>query len=49
VIKLRGIVLIVVEKNRGRRRNGGGRKECCSSCHKLNITDGFTNGFNRWI
>ena len=49
VIKLRGIVLIVVEKNRWRRRNERGRKECCSSCHKLNITDGFTNGFNRWF
>jgi hypothetical protein len=46
VIKLRGVIMFIVEKNRGRRRNIGGREEGCLSNHKLNITDGFTDEFN---
>ena len=49
VIKLRGFVVFVVEKNRGRRRNERGREEGRLWCHKLNIIDGFTNKFNQQI
>jgi hypothetical protein len=49
VMKLEGVVLFVAEKNERRRINWGERKEGCLSGHKLNITDGFTDEFNRQI
>ena len=47
MIKLEGFVVFVGEENRGRRRNERKREEGRSSCHKLNIIDGFTNKFNQ--
>jgi len=38
-------VSFVAEKNKGRKRNGRGREEGYSSSHKLNITNGFTDGY----
>ena len=44
-IIIRGFVVSVAEINEGKRKNRGGRKEGRTSGHKLNITNGFTDGF----
>jgi len=41
-----GVVVFVVEKNRGKKKNARGREEGCSSSHTLNIIDEFSNKFN---
>jgi len=40
-------VFFVESKIKKEKEMGGWRKENRSSGHKLNITDRFTNGFNR--
>ena len=45
VIKLEG-VLFFAETNRGRRGNKGGKEDGLLAGHKLNIIDGFIDGFN---
>jgi hypothetical protein len=39
-------VLFFAEKNRGRRGNRGGKEDGLLTGHKLNIIDGFIDGFN---
>jgi hypothetical protein len=41
ICDLGGVVVFIVEKNKRGRRNEGEREKDHSSCHKLNITDGF--------